>query len=122
MQDKEEVKQPEKKKHVYEFVNIKKSEVLKKNQTSTVNRFQKFICWVIRVVPANTYQYMIRIHYSGRVRLKKNDVVINKQGLQFVVVREENRYALILSMPDVVDKPYIYEKLYLLPKPKSKTK
>lgn len=112
----------EKKKHKYDFVKIKNSEVAEKRETSRPNLFQRIICKIIRVVPSPTYQYMIRIQYSGKIRLQKNDVVVNKHGIQMLVANEQNRYALLLSMPTLIEKPYMWEKLYLLPKPKKEKK
>ena len=112
-----EIQQAKKKVH-YKFVKIKKSEIVEKTETKKANRFQRAVCWIIRVVPAQPCQYMVRIQYSGVTRLKKQDVVINKLGTQFLVANEENRYALLLSMPNLTQKPYIHEKMWVLPKSK----
>ena len=116
----QEAEAPQKKKHVYEFVTIKKSEVIERKILKKANKLQKLICKLIGIQPASVYQFVVRIQYSGKRRLKKGDVVANQQGIWFGVLSEENRYALLVSDKNLTEKPYLYEKLYFIPQPKGK--
>ena len=109
-----------KNKHVYEFVTIKNSEVVERKTLKKANWFQRQVCKLIRIEPSSVYQYVVRIKYIGRRRLKKGDVVANQQGIWFGVLSEQNRYALLVSDKNLTEKPYLYEKLYIIPQPKEK--
>jgi len=114
---------PAKKKVTYKFVNVKKVEVVSTRTTRKPNLVQRLISKVFFILPTEGKQYVMRVQYSGNTRLQKGDVVVSKLDEQtYAVIDEKNRYALLASMPHVTEKPRIHDRLWVLPKPKSKTK
>lgn len=96
------------------FVTIQNRELVKREATKPVSKIKSLLCKVIGVEPREKYQYLFRIQYKGSARLKVNDVVMNEQEALFVVIREENRMAMVVSYENYSQKPAMYGKLIIV--------
>lgn len=97
-------------------VSIKTSQVTKKNLVSKYNKFQLWVAWLIRVQLADRYNYLFRIDYKGMTRLRPNDVVVNSEGVIFLVIQESNRLAMLVTKDAYMEKPKMYGTLTILEK------
>ena len=102
------------------FIRIINSQVESSRVVKTHNKFQRLMGWVFKLSLADKTQYQFRIQYSGNYRLRLNDVVTNRDSVLFAVMQERNRYALIVSAGGYTTKPFMRDKLYVLPKSKTK--
>lgn len=99
---------------IRKFVSIQDSEVTEKKVVSKYKKWQLKAAKWIGVEVADNHQYLFRIDYKGNVRLKPNDIVVNEQGLFFLVPRESNRLAMLISKDALPEKPKMYGKLYII--------
>tara|TARA_Y100000593_G_scaffold95011_1_gene198200 strand:+ start:7468 stop:7803 length:336 start_codon:yes stop_codon:yes gene_type:complete len=108
-------KQP--KKVVRKHVKVKQYETVKKNLAkSRYNKFQLWIAKLFKLELLDTYQYLFRVEYFGSTRLNVNDIVFNSTGQIFVVIREQNRLAMLVSKDSWAEKPNMYGTLTILDK------
>lgn len=98
------------------YVEIVNSNLEKKRLMSKYSKFQQWISKRFKLELADTYQYLFRIQYKGRVRLKVGDAVVNSQGVIFSVVMESNRLAMLASIDNYMEKPVVRGKLTILEK------
>lgn len=105
------------KKVTRKHVTILQSEVIeKRNVKSRHSKVKLWIANLLKFELVDNFQYVYRFSYKGAVRLKINDIVTNEQGVVFVVVREVNRMAMIVSQDHLISKPKVYGKLIILDK------
>ena len=89
------------------------------------SKYNKFVLWLAKVFNwdlKDNLQYVFRVRYTGGTRLQINDVVINKQGVIMVVVREANRIAMLVTRDSFSEKPNLYGKLTIIIDEKEKNK
>ena len=89
-------------------VYIKRAEFFKTKVKKKHNKFQKFIAKLFGLHISDTHLYSIRIHYKGQTRLKKEMILINKDGVIFTVLDERNWMAMIVTVYPQQSKPFIY--------------
>jgi len=118
MAKKEAENQEEKNVLLKKFVTIGKSEVLKKHLNTSYKKWQLIIAKWIGVELKDKFQYAIRITYKGSHALRINDIVSTEDGETFLVMRSELNIAILASSEAYYEKPKMYGKLYILPKPK----
>lgn len=104
------------KKVAKKFVTISNSESIEKKPKSKYKKWQLWISKKIGVTPADNYQYLFRVSYKGTHRLKVNDIVVNQSGQLFAVLRESNRFAMIVSHEGHSEKPLMHGKLVIVPR------
>ena len=98
-------------------VSITNSELIKKRVAKS--KHSKFVLWVaglFNLELKDQYQFLYRVSYKGGTKLKPNDIVCNSDGVVFVVVKEQNRLAMIVSKDFFGEKPNVRGKLILLDK------
>jgi len=91
--------------------NVIRSELVQKNLKSRYNKFQRLISKWLRVEPADFHEYAIRIKYkSGNTVLKEDDIVINRHGTLFVVIKTLplEKLAIIVTVQPQKEKPLMY--------------
>lgn len=103
-------------------VSIQSSEMTEKRVISKYNKFQLLIAKIINVNLADNYQYLYRIDYKGAVRLRPNDIVCNSDGVVFLVIKENNRLAMLISQDAFPDKPKMFGSLHVISNLKDKSK
>lgn len=98
-------------------VQIKKAELTRKEPSkSHYNKFQIWVAKKLKLVLQDHNRYLYRIQYTGSTRLKPDDIVFSTQGVMFIVVKEENRLAMILSENAMPERPAVYGTLTILEK------
>lgn len=109
------------KKIIRQHVSIAESNLHEKQVQTMYSKFQHKIAKLFKLTLADKYQYLFKVRYVGNVRLKQNDVLINSEGVIFVVIMETNRIAMIVSKDAYIEKPKVYDKLTVLEKGKEQT-
>lgn len=99
---------------VRRHVAIRQSNLVEKELHTKYNKLQLFIAKTFKLNLLDAYQYLYRVEYYGTSRLKANDIVVNSQGVVFVVLKESNRLAMIVSKDSYTEKPKVYGSLTLL--------
>ena len=90
---------------------VVKSELVQKILKSKYNKFQRLISKWIKVEPADFHEYLIRIKYkSGNTVLKEDDIVNNRHGVIFVVIKTLplEKLAIIATVQPQKEKPLMY--------------
>jgi hypothetical protein len=101
---------------IRKHVSIQASEMTEKRVMSRYKKWQLIIAKWIGVEVADNYQYLFRVDYKGNVRLRSNDIICNEQGVIFLVLKENNRLAMLVSKDASKDVPKMYGKLTILSK------
>ena len=101
-------------------VHIKDSQVTEKKLVSRYNAFQRRVCKIIKVTPADSYQYCFRFQYYGNTRLKVNDLVINSEKIIFMIIKESNGLAMMVPSKAYINKPKVYGNLTIVDRKKIK--
>ena len=110
------MKVPNNKKVIRKHVLIQSSEQTERRVVSKYNKFQLLMAKILRVELADNYQYVFRLDYKGTVRLKPNDIICNDNGIIFLVMRETNRIAMLVSKDAYQEKPKMWGKLTIIDK------
>lgn len=103
-------------------ISIQSSQMTEKRAVSKYKKWQLWIAKIINVSLADNYQYLFRIDYKGNVRLRPNDIVCNSDGVIFLVIKENNRMAMLVSQDAFPDKPKMFGSLHVISNLKNKTK
>lgn len=96
------------------MIKIRNSNLVQKELKTTYSKFQLLMAKIFKLNLLDSYQYLYKIDYLGNVRLKPNDIVVNSQGVVFVVLKESNRLAMLVSQKAFAEKPKMYGSLTLL--------
>jgi hypothetical protein len=103
------------KKIIRKKVKVKQYEMTKRHiDVSKYNKFQLWIAKLFKLDLLDAHKYVFRIEYYGQTRLKPKQAVVNSQGVVFVVLREQNRVAILVTLYSCFDKPNLYGDLTLL--------
>ena len=89
------------------------------------NKFQKFICKLIGVIPHMEEEYLVKIRYTGQtiVSPKRNSLLINTEGIRFTVVKSiSQREVYIASIGALPKRPNLYGRFYIDEKSKEADK
>ena len=101
-------------------VSVQENELIKTDLKSKYPQWKLKICKWLRVEVADEYDYCYRIRYtSNNTKLSANDVILNSEGRAFVVLKEMNRIAVIVTPKASVKPPYVMGTFRILQKPKS---
>lgn len=103
-----------KNKVVRKHVSIQSAEQTEKRVISKYKKWQLWIAKKIKVEVADNYQYLFNIDYKGTTRLKRNDILCNSDGVIFVVLREQNRLAVLVSRDATINKPKMHGSLFII--------
>ena len=103
-------------------ISVQASQMTEKKAVSKYKKWQLWIAKKIKVDLADNYQYLFRIDYKGTVRLKPNDIVCNSDGVIFLVLKENNRMAMLVSQDAFPDKPKMFGSLTIISNLKNKSK
>ncbi|WP_439132965.1 hypothetical protein [Polaribacter sp.] len=88
-------------------ISVRKADVIRREKFLGYNKFQLFICKLIRVRPAFHYTYIFNINYTGSHNLQIKDVLTDSDGNIYTVLKNLNRVAVIASYTKFQDKPNI---------------
>ncbi len=111
-----------KNKVIRKHVSVQASEMTEKQVISKYKKWQLWIAKIIKVDLADNYQYLFRIDYKGNARLRTNDIVCNSDGVIFLVIKENNRMAILVSQKAFPDKPKMFGTLTIISNLKNKSK
>lgn len=102
-------------------VSVQKNELLKTDIKSKYPKWKLKVCKFIGVEIADNMDYCYRIGYtSNSTRLKENDIILNMEGRAFVVLKEVNRIAVIVTAKPSVKEPFVHGTFRILNKNKVK--
>lgn len=111
-----------KNKVIRKHVSVQASEMTEKRVISKYKKWQLWIAKIININVADNHQYLFRIDYKGAVRLRPNDIVCNSDGVIFLIIKENNRMAMLVSQDAFPDKPKMFGTLTIISNLKSKSK
>lgn len=105
-------------------VKVKHFELTKKeNAESGYNKIQLFAAKIFKLDLKEKYRYLFRVQYYGSNTLKINDIVFNKDGVIFIVLKEVNRLAMVLTKDAHDSPPHLHGQLTIFEDPrKNKSK
>ncbi len=103
-------------------ISIQSAEQTEKKAVSKYKKWQLWIAKIIKIDLADNYQYLFRIDYKGNTRLRQNDIVCNSDGVVFLVLKENNRMAILVSQDAFPDKPKMFGSLVIISNLKTKSK
>jgi hypothetical protein len=86
-------------------ITVLQANLIEKQRNSKYNAFQRRVCKIIRVEPADTYQYLFKVSYKGSTHVKVNDIIYNSENLAFVVIKTSLRLLVIVSVASYVKQP-----------------
>lgn len=88
-------------------VTITKSDFVEKNKTTKFSKFQLWIAKKIKLPVNHKFNFMYKIWYNGRSRLKKDMLVVSSCGIRFLVIDEKSKMAVLSTVDDGFTKPVL---------------
>lgn len=71
----------------------------------------------INIDYSNKYQYMWQVRFKGKLRIKKNNPIINKNGVVLSVLYVNKNIATLVTLNGYLEEPHLKgESFYLVPK------
>jgi len=88
-------------------ISIVKQVCILSKEHNPTTRIKKIIAEMANINAKKEYMFAWQVKYKGSKTLKKNDILMSKTGLRFLVQKEENKTAVILCSSALSYEPNI---------------
>jgi len=95
-------------------VSVINSKHLDSDLQTLTAKWKRKLASLFNIPIIDEYLYSFNIQYNGTVRLKENDTLVSQQGIYFLVFKEINRQAIIVTAEKSPCKPFVLGRFTIL--------
>lgn len=105
------------KNNVFKFkAKVGNFEITSKQLKSKYPKWKLFLAKKLGLDLKDNYSFLFRVQYHGSSKLLPDDLVVNEQGVYFVVLKEHNRLAMLATLDPLPVPPTLYGKIAVIKK------